>query len=94
MTLKKATFKKERHLMKTTLKMKAQHKNERFLLSNWFNPLVPDAQYSEHQDKPFSLQIHLLLVDLKLNCAFLFFTPRGTNGLTTSLTPGTQVSPM
>ena len=28
------------------------------------NPLVPDAHYSERQDKPFSLQIQRLEVDL------------------------------
>ena len=36
------------------------------------NPLVPDAHYSERQDKPFSLQIQQLEVDLKWNCGFLF----------------------
>ena len=36
------------------------------------NPLVPDAHYSERQDKPFSLQIQRLEVDLKLNCGILF----------------------
>ena len=41
-----------------------------------FNPLVPDAHYSERQDKPFSLQIQLLKVDLKLNCGILFFSPQ------------------
>ena len=45
------------------------------------NPLVPYAHYSECQDKPFSLQIKRLEVDLKLNCGFLFFAPLGTNGL-------------
>ena len=40
-----------------------------------FNPLVPDAHYSERQDKPFSLQIQWLEVDLKLNCGFLFLLP-------------------
>ena len=40
-----------------------------------FNPLVPDAQYSKRQDKPFSLQIQQLEVDLKLNCGFLFLAP-------------------
>ena len=39
------------------------------------NPLVPDAHYSERQDKPFSLQIQQLEVNLKLNCGFLFFAP-------------------
>ena len=39
------------------------------------NPLVPDAHYCERQAKPFSLQIKLLEVDLKLNCGFLFFAP-------------------
>ena len=29
------------------------------------NPLVPDAYYIERQDKPFSLQIQQLEVDLK-----------------------------
>ena len=37
------------------------------------NQLVPDAHYSERQDKPFSLRIQRLEVDLKLNCGFLFF---------------------
>ena len=44
------------------------------------NPLVPDAHYSERQDKPFSLQIQRLEVDLKLNCGFIFCN-LGTNGL-------------
>ena len=39
------------------------------------NPLVPDAHYSESQDKPFSWQIQWLEVNLKLNCGFLFFAP-------------------
>ena len=38
------------------------------------NPLFPDAHYSERQDKPFSLQIQQLEVDLKLN-GILFFAP-------------------
>ena len=42
-------------------------------MSHIFNPLVPDAHYSEAQDKPFSLQVQRLEVDLKLNCRFLFF---------------------
>ena len=42
------------------------------------NPLVPDAQYSERQDEPFSLLIQRLEVDLKFN--FIFCT-LGTNGL-------------
>ena len=37
--------------------------------------LVPDAHYSERQDKPFSLPIQQLKVNLKLNCGFLFFAP-------------------
>ena len=37
------------------------------------NPLVPDAHYSERQDKSFALQIQRLEVDL--NCGFLFFAP-------------------
>ena len=45
-----------------------------------FNPLVPDAYYSERQDKPFSLQIERLEFDLKLNCGFLFFAPRALMG--------------
>ena len=45
------------------------------------NPLVPDAHYSEHQDKPFFLQIQRLEVDLKLDCRFLIFCTLGTNGL-------------
>ena len=32
------------------------------------NPLVPDDHFSEPQDKPFSLQIQRLEVDIKLNC--------------------------
>ena len=39
------------------------------------NPLVPDAHYSERQNKPFSSQIQRLEVDLKLICGFLFFAP-------------------
>ena len=39
------------------------------------NPLVPDAHYSERQDRPFSLPIQRLEVDSKLNCGFLFFAP-------------------
>ena len=42
-------------------------------------PLVPDAHYGERHDKPFSLQIQRLEVDLKLNCRF--FSIQGTNGL-------------
>ena len=37
------------------------------------NPSVPDAHYSECQDKPLSLQIQRLEVDLKLNSGFLFY---------------------
>ena len=40
-----------------------------------FNPLVPDAHDSERQEKPLSLQIQRLEVDLKLNCRFLFCAP-------------------
>ena len=36
-------------------------------------PLVTEAHYSERQDKPFSLQIQRLAVDLNLSCGFLFF---------------------
>ena len=36
------------------------------------NTLVPEAHYSEREDKSFSLQIQRLDVDLKLNCGFLF----------------------
>ena len=32
--------------------------------SDSINPLVPDSRYSERQDKPFSLQIQWLEVDL------------------------------
>ena len=39
------------------------------------NPLVPDDHYSERQDKPFSLQIQRLEVDLKLNRLIYFFHP-------------------
>ena len=45
-----------------------------------FNPLVPDDHYSERQDKPLSLQIQRLEVDLKLHCGFLFFAPWGLMG--------------
>ena len=45
------------------------------MLTHNVNPLVPDAHYSERQDKPFSLQIQPLEVDWKLNCVFLFFAP-------------------
>ena len=44
------------------------------------NPLVPDAHYSERQEKPFSLQIQLLEVDLKINGGFLFFAPLALMG--------------
>ena len=44
-----------------------------------FNPLVPDAHY-ESQDKPVSLQIQQLEVDLKLNCGF-FLHPENYSGL-------------
>ena len=44
-----------------------------------FNPLVPDAHYSERQDKPFSLQIQRLKVDLKLQI-FIFFAPSAPMG--------------
>ena len=47
----------------------------RLILFFIINPLVPDAHYSERQDKPFSLQIQQLEVDLKLICGFLFFAP-------------------
>ena len=43
--------------------------------SSGLNPLVPDAHYSERQDKPLSLQIQQLEIGLKLNCEFLFFAP-------------------
>ena len=46
-----------------------------------FNPLVPDAHYSERHDKPFSIQIQQLEVDLKLNLGFFIFCTLGTNGL-------------
>ena len=38
-------------------------------------PLVPDAHYSERQDKQFSLPIQWFDVDL--NCGFLFFLHTG-----------------
>ena len=44
------------------------------------NPLIPDAHYSECQDKPFSSQIQQLAVDLKLICGFSFFAPWGLMG--------------
>ena len=40
-----------------------------------FNPLVPDAHYSERRDKPFYLQIQRLEVDLKLIADFYFLHP-------------------
>ena len=43
------------------------------------NPLVPDAHYSERQDKPFSSQIRSRFKE-KLRI-FIFYT-LGTNGLT------------
>ena len=46
-----------------------------------FNPLVPDAHYSERPDKQVSLQIKLIEAALQLNCGFLFFGTRGTNVL-------------
>ena len=52
-----------------------------WLTKSWFNPLVPDAHYSERQDEPFSLQLQQLEIDLKLKCRFLFFCNLGTNGL-------------
>ena len=46
-----------------------------------FNPLVPDAHYSESQNnKPFSLPIQRLAVDLKKIADFICCT-LGTNGL-------------
>ena len=45
------------------------------------NPVVPDAHYSERQDKPFSLQIQQLEVDLKRNRGFFSFCTPGTSGL-------------
>ena len=36
-----------------------------FKSSYFLNPLVPDAHYSERQDKLFSLQIQQLEVDIK-----------------------------
>ena len=48
---------------------------KKILQFHLLNLLVPNAHYSERQDKPFSLQIQLLEVDLKLNCGFLFFAP-------------------
>ena len=44
-----------------------------------FNPLVPDAHYSERHDK-FSLQIQRLEVNFKLNWGFLFFAPQELTG--------------
>ena len=41
-----------------------------YFFPSYINPLVPDAHYSEHQDKPFSLQTQKLEVDLKFNCGF------------------------
>ena len=42
---------------------------------NLVNPSVPDAHYSERQDKPFSLQVQRWVFDLRLNCGFLFVHP-------------------
>ena len=47
------------------------------------NPLVPDAHYSERQDKPFSLQIPQLEVDFKVKLPIFIFCTLGTNGLST-----------
>ena len=45
------------------------------------NPLVPDAHYSERQDKPFSLQIQRLEVDFKVKLRIFISFILGTNGL-------------
>ena len=49
-----------------------KHSNKVHIMFNYkvgyifpINPLVPDAHYSERQDKPLSLQIQQLEVDLK-----------------------------
>ena len=55
--------KKKWHLIKKKNNKKNNNKKK-------INPLVPDAHYSERQDKPYSLQIQRLEVDLKLNCEF------------------------
>ena len=43
--------------------------------SSELNPLVPEAHYSEHQDKQVSVKIKLIKATLQLNCGFLFFVP-------------------
>ena len=45
------------------------------------NPLVPDAHYSERQDKPFSLQIRKLEVRFKVKLQIFIFCTLGINGL-------------
>ena len=45
------------------------------------NPLVPDAHYSERQDKSFSLQIQLLESLFKVELRIFIFFTLGTNGL-------------
>ena len=51
------------------------HCLQKLIFNLKINPLIPDAHYSERQDKSFSSQIQLLEVDLKLNRGFLFFYP-------------------
>ena len=45
------------------------------------NPSVPDAQYSERQGNPFSLQIQRLEINLKLQMGIFIFCTLRTNGL-------------
>ena len=60
-------------LLSKTLETANQFFKDRSQIDWAINPLVPDA--SERPDKPFSLQIQKLEVNLKWNCRFLFFAP-------------------
>ena len=62
-------------MVRCTICQHTSTNNVSIYAKNVINPLVPDAHYSERQDKPFSLQIQQLEVDLKLNCGFLFVAP-------------------
>ena len=49
-------------------------------VTDTINPLVPDAHYSERQDKPFSLQIQRLEVDFKVKLRIFISCTLGANG--------------
>ena len=71
------THKFPKHTIASTETNYLHYKLSHLLIS----PLVPDAHYSERQDKPFSLQIQQLeVVDLKLNYGLLFFAPQELMG--------------